>query len=143
MRIHHNGVFSSLVTHRLAIVLVAMIVSSPCAKSESYNNVLPAELSEMGVTEHLGETIPLSLEFQDETGRMVSLRQFFRLGRPVLLSFNYSNCPMLCSLQLSGLVTSLSEVDLQSAPCGPDETKVLSDVRSRGNGSGMAFFSWL
>lgn len=117
MRIHHNGVFSSSVTHRLAIVLVAMIVSSPCAKSESYNNVLPAELSEMGVTEHLGETIPLSLEFQDETGRMVSLRQFFRLGRPVLLSFNYSNCPMLCSLQLSGLVTSLSEVDLQ---CGRD-----------------------
>jgi len=71
----------------------------------------------MGVTEHLGETIPLDLEFKDETGRMVSLGQFFRSGHPVLLSFNYSNCPMLCSLQLSGLVTSLSEVDLQ---CGRD-----------------------
>ena len=117
MRVHHNGVFSFSMTRCFAVVSVAIILFSPRANADSYFNELPAELSEMGVTEHLGETIPLGLEFQDETGRMVSLGQFFRLGHPVLLSFNYSNCPMLCSLQLSGLVTSLSEVDLQ---CGRD-----------------------
>jgi hypothetical protein len=34
------------------------------------------------------------------------LRDFFRDGRPVILTLNYYNCPMLCTMQLNGLVSS-------------------------------------
>lgn len=88
---------------------------SVCA--ETYDNQLPAELSGMGVTEHLADQIPLETTFRDESGKVVKLAQFFATGRPVILSFNYSNCPMLCSLQLSGLVTGLKDVELT---CGKD-----------------------
>ncbi|MGL5097706.1 MAG: SCO family protein, partial [Planctomycetia bacterium] len=35
----------------------------------------------------------------------------FQPGRPVLLTLNYSDCPMLCSLQLTGLVKTLSKME--------------------------------
>ncbi|MBN1855266.1 MAG: SCO family protein [Pirellulales bacterium] len=68
---------------------------------------LPEELKGVGVTEHLGELIPLDLEFTDSGGKPAALRQFFDGRRPVVLTLNYSNCPMLCSLQLNGLFDAL------------------------------------
>jgi protein SCO1 len=104
-------------------VLLSLLVASlgmwgsPRAFGEAFDNQLPSELTGMGVTEHLSEAIPLSLEFRDERGRIVRLGDFFHAGRPVILSFNYSNCPMLCNLQLSGLVEALRDVELT---CGKD-----------------------
>ncbi len=94
-----------------------LIGHAPQVRGEAYDNQLPSELKGMGVTEHLSDKIPLDLMFQDDKGRDVQLAQFFQAGRPVILSFNYSNCPMLCSLQLSGVVAGLKEVELT---CGKD-----------------------
>ena len=71
---------------------------------------LPAELKGVGVTEHLDTRIPLDLEFTDSDGKPVVLEQFFDGTRPVVLTLNYSNCPMLCSLQLNGLFDSLERM---------------------------------
>jgi protein SCO1/2 len=64
---------------------------------------VPPQLQGVGVTEHLGVQLPLNLPFADSSGKRVQLRQFFDGKRPVILTLNYSNCPMLCSLQLTGL----------------------------------------
>jgi len=72
----------------------------------------PELLDEVGVEEHLGERVPLDLEFRHHSGRQVRLADFFRDDVPVILTLNYSSCPMLCSLQLDGLVDALSEVSL-------------------------------
>ena len=72
----------------------------------------PDVIDEIGVDEHLGERIPLDLEFQHHSGRPAKLGDFFEGDRPVILTLNYSSCPMLCSLQLDGLVNALSEVSL-------------------------------
>jgi protein SCO1/2 len=53
---------------------------------------------DVGVTEHLGEALPLDLPFVDHHGRSVHLRDYFAGERPVLLVFGYHTCPMLCSL---------------------------------------------
>jgi protein SCO1/2 len=63
------------------------------------------------VTEHLGATLPRSLSFKDELGRSVKLGDYFDGKRPVILTFNYSNCPMLCSLMLNGFVAGLKDID--------------------------------
>jgi protein SCO1/2 len=60
----------------------------------------------------LGETIPLDLKFEDCEGQTVVLRDLFDGERPVILTLNYSNCPMLCSLQLTGLFNGLKEMEL-------------------------------
>jgi protein SCO1/2 len=71
---------------------------------------LPNELKGVGVTEHPGGRIPLDLEFIDSNDMPVSLKQFFDGRRPVVLTLNYSNCPMLCSLQLTGLFEAMKKM---------------------------------
>ncbi len=102
---------------RCLIAVVVLTAVGSISRAETYDNQLPIKLEGMGVTEHLGQRIPMELDFRDENGRSVHLGDYFKGDRPVLLSFNYSNCPMLCSLQLSGIVAGLKEVELS---CGQD-----------------------
>jgi protein SCO1/2 len=78
----------------------------------SRQDAVPEQTLEVGVSERLGERIPLDLEFEDCEGNQVVLRDLFDGERPVILTLNYSNCPMLCSLQLTGLFNGLKEVEL-------------------------------
>jgi len=63
-------------------------------------------LSEVGIDQNLGGQLPLDLLFRDEEGREVRLGDYFG-RRPVLLSFVYFNCPMLCSYVLEGQLKSM------------------------------------
>jgi protein SCO1 len=71
---------------------------------------LPKELQDVAITEHLDAQLPLDLPFVSSDGRKVVLKDFFDGRRPVILTMNYSNCPMLCSLQLNGLVESMQKM---------------------------------
>jgi protein SCO1/2 len=46
----------------------------------------------------------------DETGRPVALGDYVDGTLPVVFTFNYSDCPMLCSLMLNGFVRGLKEL---------------------------------
>jgi protein SCO1/2 len=72
---------------------------------------VPAVLEEVGVEEHLDAKLPLDLEFRDENGTVVRLGDYFDGERPVILTLNYYKCPMLCGLQLNGVVDGLMELD--------------------------------
>lgn len=85
-----------------AISLLATVSSEAAADSSTR----PAALRDVGVDAKLDAALPLDLAFRDETGRAVRLGDFFG-GAPVLLTFAYSRCPMLCPLVLDGLVRSL------------------------------------
>ncbi len=71
----------------------------------------PRRLNGIDVEEHLDRALPLGLEFTDTSGSKVSLASFVRGDRPVIFTLNYSDCPMLCSLQLSGLSKALGKLD--------------------------------
>ena len=73
---------------------------------------LPAALKDAGVDEHLDRKLPLDLNFQNDRGEVIRLGDLFHDDKPVIISMNYSNCPMLCVLQLNGLVDSLRKIDL-------------------------------
>lgn len=70
------------------------------------------EFEGVGVEEHLDDFVPLSAVYTDDKGRRLRLQDFFKEGRPVVLSMNYSSCPLLCSQQLNGLVDCLKKIDL-------------------------------
>lgn len=66
----------------------------------------PKALDGVAFEQRLGAELPKGLEFRDETG--VPVRFGDLLGdRPIILSFAYYHCPMLCPLALSGLASSL------------------------------------
>lgn len=74
--------------------------------------VPPGVFKGVEVSEHLGQRLPLDARFRDQAGNDVVLGDVIRGDLPVLLTFNYSNCPQLCDVQLKGLVAALAEVRL-------------------------------
>jgi len=72
---------------------------------------LPNRLRGIDVKERLGEVAAISAPFIDQDGKHVSLSTYLGQKRPVILTLNYSRCPMLCSLELNGLVTAMKELD--------------------------------
>src|SRR6202521_856856 len=67
---------------------------------------LPAQLQNVGFEPQLNAQLPLDLNFRDEAGRDVQLREYF--GRkPVVLALVYYGCPMLCNQVEMGVVGSL------------------------------------
>ena len=64
-------------------------------------------LQKVGINQKMGAQIPLDLPFTDESGRDVTLRQYF--GKPVILALVYYQCPSLCNMVLNGVVAQRQE----------------------------------
>jgi len=64
--------------------------------------------NDVTVAENVGAKVPLDAAFRTSTGKPVTLGEVIRGSElPVILTFNYSDCPMLCSVQLNGLTAAL------------------------------------
>jgi protein SCO1/2 len=90
-------------------LVLAFVV--PLALAQLETSVVPEALRDIGIDQRLNEQIPLDLVFADETGARKPLRDYFR-GRPVILSLVYFECPMLCTLELNGLLRAIRVVPL-------------------------------
>lgn len=73
----------------------------------SQSNGLPPVLKTVGIEQKLGTALPLDVELKDEDGKAVKLGDYFKSGRPVIVTFVYYDCPMLCNQVLNGLTGSL------------------------------------
>jgi protein SCO1 len=71
---------------------------------------LPAGLQGVSIAQKLNQQVPLNLVFRDEFGRSRPLSTYFSGHKPVLLALVYYHCPMLCTLILNGVVSSLKAV---------------------------------
>ena len=98
----------------------------------------PTALSRVSFEQNLNEQLPLDLPFKDENGRAVKLGDYF--GRkPVVLTFVYYECPMLCTEVLNGLESSLRvlnetigrEFDVVTVSFDPKETPVLASGKKK------------
>lgn len=74
---------------------------------QTASNQKPSILDQVGIDQHLDQQIPLDLDFVDERGQPVQLRQYFG-QKPVIMTMVYFQCPMLCSQVLSGLTFTLN-----------------------------------
>ena len=74
---------------------------------QTASNQKPSILDQVGIDQHLNQQIPLDLDFVDEHGQRVLLRQYFG-QKPVIMTMVYFQCPMLCSQVLSGLTFTLN-----------------------------------
>jgi protein SCO1/2 len=86
----------------------------PAVKDESavpFFNRKPPELEGIDIIEHVDAPLPLDLEFVNDRGQTVALRDYFDGTRPIVLTLVYYRCPMLCSAVLNGMVSGLQELE--------------------------------
>ncbi len=97
----------------------------------------PVALRGIGVQEHLGDHIPLDLEFVSADGDTVAIEDYFVAGRPVILIMGYYTCPMLCNLVFNGVVEAVkpmpwrpgNEFQIISVSIDPTETDVVASAK--------------
>lgn len=76
---------------------------------------MPGPLGGVAIEQRLGQQLPLDAVLVDAAGQTVRLGDYFG-ERPVLVAFVYYECPMLCTLIMNGVASSLSVLPLK-----PDE----------------------
>jgi len=95
-------------------LLTGMAISlSASVGHAQLNNGLPKEVEGVGVDQKLGDKLPLNVLVTDSTGRKQRLGDVVRGNVPYVFTLNYSDCPMLCSVQLGELVKTLDKLDLK------------------------------
>ncbi len=92
-------------------MLILEMPLAPHAAHAQLVEEIPVEMQDVGIDEKRGDQIPGGLKFRDDRGEVVSTADLFDGQRPVLLSLNYSDCPMLCREQLNGLARALGEME--------------------------------
>lgn len=103
----------------ISFVLLALAITTsgwgaPVSRDEvkSRTERVPERLKGVDVEEHLEAKVPGQLSFTDDRGQTVLYDEVVRGSLPTILTMNYSDCPMLCSLQLNALMQSMKQLDL-------------------------------
>ncbi|MGK0190763.1 MAG: protein SCO1/2 [Verrucomicrobiales bacterium] len=104
--------FSQILMFGLALMTLPVSAQMPAPGSpldggaQTPAGQMPAGLEDVGFDQNLGTQVDLDLEFTDSTGKKVRLGDYFG-DKPVILSFAYYECPMLCTMELNGLIKAL------------------------------------
>jgi protein SCO1/2 len=122
----------------LALALLPSLASAQMGAVPPPRPATPGVLQEIGFDQRLGEALPLDAAFTDEQGRSVTLGDYFG-KRPVVLSFVYYECPMLCTIGLNGLSAALQvlsfvpgqEFDVVTLSFDPRETPALAAAKKK------------
>jgi len=73
-----------------------------------------SELNRINVTEKLGDYLPLDVELTDQNGQRIQLNMIINNTNPVIFSFAYYDCPMLCTQVLNSVSQSINKLDWKS-----------------------------
>ena len=90
---------------------------------------------EIGVTERLGQTVPLDLTFYDESGSAVKLGEV--IDKPTVLTLVYYHCSHICPQMLLGLSEVFSKLEMTpgkdygAITLSFDDTDTPEDARSQ------------
>ena len=96
---------------RIFIIAAAIVVGS----ASSIAQVQPLGSNDppegVGIDERLDERLPLDLQFIDDTGRTITLGEYFDRGMPVVITPVFYRCRNLCTATLTGLAEALNEIE--------------------------------
>jgi protein SCO1 len=108
----HLNLTAGVVLLATSVTICLLVLASPvfgqygASEGGVPQTNLPKPLVNVGIDQHLNDSLPSDLIFRDENSREVQLGDY--LGtKPVVLALVYYQCPMLCNELLNGLVSSL------------------------------------
>jgi protein SCO1 len=124
-----------LILSGFILVMAAALVAGPGFAQVAGDSV--PELQRLTIDEHLGQKIPLDMQFTDDQGQTVTLAKYFGQGKPVILNLVYFQCPMLCSFVLNGVTDAMKKMDwtpgkqfqLVTVSFNPGETSALGSAK--------------
>ena len=99
----------------LSLLLVCAFAMTVVADEDKLNpdplgvRQVPRATEGTGVEPQIGTMIDPDIHFHDHDNRFVKIGDYFG-DKPLMLSFNYSNCPKLCSVQLENMVKALAQI---------------------------------
>lgn len=119
------------------LAALAAVLSLAVGVHAQIDTGVPEELKGIDIIEHSNDPLPLDARFTDDSGAQVSLRDYFKGQRPVLLQLGYNKCPMLCNLVLNGAFDGLkgiewmpgNEFEVISISIDPTETPALASAK--------------
>ncbi|UFS69534.1 SCO family protein [Geomonas sp. RF6] len=91
---------------KIGAALVAALLLTLSTHTAQARDPQDIVFDSVGVDEHLASHVPLNLPFVDQTGKKVTLANYFT-GTPVILTLNYYSCPTLCPLIFRNLVDTI------------------------------------
>lgn len=92
----------------LILLMFLLVLVGGTGNSFAINDV--KDLKQVGIDEHLGDYIPLDLEFYDTNNKKVKLENYFLEKKPVILSLVYFSCPRVCNYATDGVVDVINRV---------------------------------
>lgn len=114
--IARTAVFALSTVLALVAPADAQVFSTPLLQPNAgrpENGGLPTgEIDGVGVEQKLDQVVDLTASFLDQDDKPVVARELFDGQRPVVMTFNFSDCPTVCSAQLQILAEALAEVKL-------------------------------
>lgn len=121
--------------HRKTLVgmFVLLVVCAGTASITLANGPPP----EVGFDQNLGDKIPLDLKLRNENGEDVALGAYFG-EKPVILMPVYYKCPMLCGLELNGLVRCLRALNLTIGMTAEKDFEILTFSIDPGENTDLA-----
>ena len=100
------------------VLMVALGAGSAWAQGYSADKPIglaaqqkPDYLAHAGIEQRLGQALPMTATFTDETGHSGQVQGWFD-GKPVVMALVYYKCAMLCPQVLHGLSTGLKQTTL-------------------------------
>jgi protein SCO1 len=119
---------------RRSVVLAALMLLHAVPSIAQRSGEMPPIFDGVGVDERLGEFVAIETTFFDEHEQVARFGDLLDGKRPLLLSFVYHDCPMLCSLILDALNEGLramdwvpgQQFDVVTVSFAPDETPDLA-----------------
>lgn len=92
------------------MISALLLATTASGMAQIASKQLPPVAEGIGVDSKLGVVIEGSIHFKDTDNNVVELGTLFDGSKSTILSFNYSDCPKLCSVQLDMLTRALREI---------------------------------
>jgi protein SCO1/2 len=121
-----------------ALAIAIAIAIAPARAQEVKDLRQTGLLKQVAFEQNLNAPLPLDTALRDESGRAVTLGDYFG-KKPVVVLFVYFECPMLCKVELNGLVRNLRtlslsagrEFDIVTVSIDPREDAKLASAKKR------------
>jgi protein SCO1/2 len=96
----------------LLFVGSAFADAPPADRYEVVPEQMKRDTAGVGITEKVGNTLPLDADFIDTTGHPVKFGEYFGKGRPLIIQMGYFTCPMICDVVSHGIMDGVKTLDL-------------------------------
>ena len=91
----------------VTLALAALISACPASAKDT---TVPAELQGIEIEDRQGTLLPRDTALRDQSGRAVTMGDYLDGKRPVVLVLAYYECPMLCTLVITGALNEMKKL---------------------------------